>query len=321
MAVTCVPDFFIVGAPKCGTTALYSYLDGHPDIAMSRLKEPFFWCLDDLDRRSDNRTVVTEPEDYPRLWDDAAEGTVKGEASTGYLRSKVAVPAILGARSDARFIVMLRNPAEMAASFHAQLLHMLQEDVADFETAWRLQEVRSRNERIPRAVVNPPKLQYAQVCALGDQLERFMDLVPESRRMVILFDRFRDDPRSVYLETLAFLGVRDDGRTRFDRVNANQVRRGQRLSRLHRSLPERLGPLYSPLRATARALGIRPSEFLTRATLKEAPRQPLRPEFQAELIAFFRPQVEKIEALLNCDLRHWKGGGRHSPRLAHDSSV
>src|SRR4051794_37182405 len=82
------PDFAIVGAPKCGTTALYSYLDGHPGIAMSRSKEPVFWSRD---------LATPEPlsrADYDALWNGAPAGALRGEASTRYLRSDVAIEAI-----------------------------------------------------------------------------------------------------------------------------------------------------------------------------------------------------------------------------------
>jgi hypothetical protein len=273
---------------------------------MTRLNEPFFWSFDDLDRRADNRTVVVDADQYPRLWAGAPEGTLKGEATTGYLRSAVAIPAILQHRPDARFILMLRNPAEMAASFHAHLLQMLQEDVPDFERAWRLQDARSRGRHLPRAMINPAKLQYARVCALGDQLERVMALVPDENLLVLFFDQLCAEPRALYLRTLEFLGVADDGRVSFERVNANQVRRGRRLSRLHRELPRRLGPLYAPLRALVRRLGISPSEIVTRMTLREAGRPPLAPAFEAELVRAFLPQVEKLEVLFGCNLDHWK---------------
>lgn len=296
-----VPDFVIVGAPKCGTTALFAYLSTHPGIAASSRKEPFFWCTD-----VGSRDKVTDPEAYSRLWDGAPAGALKGEATTGYITSRVAIPAILRQRPDARFILMLRKPSEMAAAFHSQMVRSFNEDVGDFEKAWRLQPARRAGKRIPRECADPAKLQYERVCALGDQLERFTALVPEPNRLVILFDDFAADTRGAYLRTLRFLGLPDDGRRSFERVNENEKRRSVRLGIVHRAAPLWLGPLYPPLRAAAARVGISPSRIVNFFNSSTAPRRPLRPAFEAELVRTFVPQVEKVEALLGRDLAHWK---------------
>ena len=162
-----MPDFFIPGAPKCGTTALYRYLATHPAIAMSSRKEPGYWSPD-LGRRD----RVSGREAYLRLWEGAPEGALRGEATANYLRSAVAIPSILAERPDARFVVMLRNPSDMAVSLHSELVKTYHEDVGDFERAWRLQETRRQGLRIPPECVDPRLLDYAWGCALGDQVER-----------------------------------------------------------------------------------------------------------------------------------------------------
>lgn len=80
------PDFFIVGAPKCGTTALYWYLAGHPDIGMSKHKEPHFFAPDILDHQRQSRTLAQ----YLVNFDHATGKSRIGEASTGYLASRIA---------------------------------------------------------------------------------------------------------------------------------------------------------------------------------------------------------------------------------------
>ena len=286
------PDFAIVGAPKCGTTALYSYLAAHPDVAMSARKEPLFWSADV--RRAG------------RIEDR--------EASPEYLRSQVAVPRLLEARPDVRLIAMIRHPIELMASLHSNLLLALQEDVADFEAAWRLQERRRRGEAIPAHCGEPELLQYSAYAALGDQLERFLSLVPAGQRLVILYDDFRADTRAQYLRALALLGLADDGRAEFPPAHANRVLRSAGLQAFHHSLRRRLGPLYEPARAVARELGMRPSALVERLNVRPAPRKPLRSAFEAELIAGLLPQIETIERLLGRDLTAWKHPRGRGPR-------
>jgi hypothetical protein len=89
------PDFVIVGAPKCGTTSLYTYLATHPQISMASQKEPFFWSPDVV-----NRGMVTDPQRYAALWDGAAPDALRGEASADYILSERAIPDLLRSRPD-----------------------------------------------------------------------------------------------------------------------------------------------------------------------------------------------------------------------------
>jgi hypothetical protein len=293
------PDFAVVGAPKCGTTALYTWLATHPGIAMSARKEPCFWSRDIA-----TAGRITDPADYAALWRDAPPGALRGEASPVYLQSRVALADLRQARPDVRLIAMIRNPVEMVASRHANLLVGAQEDVADLETAWRLQARRFAGEALPPRCTEPALLQYRAFAAIGDQLERFMDAVPAAQRVVVVYDDFSADPRAEYLRVLALLGLADDGRVRFGRVHQGMALRWhglpafqQRLSRL---------PLYRPARGLAHALGLSPGALLNKANHHPRQRRPLRPEFAHELIVAMLPQIEKVERLLDRDLTAWK---------------
>lgn len=297
------PDFVIAGAAKSGTTALYSYLRSHPQVAMSEKKEPAFWSTD-LEGHALDR--VLDRAEYLQLWSGAEPAALRGEASTNYLRSEVAVPALLAERPDARFVVLLRNPVEMAAAFHSQLVKTFQEDVGDFERAWRLQPPRRRGLHIPPECRAPTLLQYERVCAVGDQLESFVARVPEPNRLILLHEELRRDTRAVYLRVLEFLGLDDDGRQDFEHVNVNTNLRSPSLAALHRSAPRRLGRLYRPARAAAAAVGIGPSAVVNRLNVQRGPRPPLRPGFRAELVSVFEPQVVKVAAVLDRDLSDWR---------------
>lgn len=293
-------DFAIVGEPKSGTTALHAYLAGHAGIALASRKEPGFWSPDwpRLER-------VEHLADYEALWDASAEGRLRGEASTNYLASQVAVPAILREHAHARLIAMIRNPVDMAASLHSELLATYQEDVRDFEAAWRLQLRRAGGDALPPECAGGEVLQYQQMCAVGDHLERFFANVPEPQRLVVLFDDLSRNAGEQYARVLEFLGLEDDGRRRFTPVRTNRNLRSPRLARVHRSMPRRLGRLYGPARTIARSVGVSPSLLVNRLNVEHAPRPPLRPSFRAELVSVFAPQVERVSRLLDRDLSHW----------------
>jgi hypothetical protein len=293
------PDFVVVGAPKCGTTALYTWLAAHPGIAMSARKEPCFWSRDIA-----TAGRVEDPAAYAALWQGAPPGALRGEASSVYLQSLAAIPELLAARPAVRLIAMIRNPAEMVASRHANLLVGYQEDVADLEAAWRLQARRAGGEALPRRCAEPALLQYGAFAAIGDQLERFMAAVPEKQRIVIVYDDFRAAPRLEYLRALALLGLGDDGRTAFEPVHRSMALRWRGLPAFQ-DLVSRL-PLYRPMRALAQAAGFSPGALLHKVNLQTRQRRPLRPQFERELAAAFLPQVEKVERLLGRELAAWK---------------
>jgi hypothetical protein len=225
--------------------------------------------------------------------------------------SEEAIGSILGIWPTARFIVILRNPIEMAPALHAELLYNLSEDIGDFPQAWDLQEERSVGRHIPPGAKESRILQYRTVCAIGDQMERFRATVPEGQRLILLFDDFKADPDSVYREVLKHLGLPSDHRSEFPRENPNKVLRSRRLATFHKSLPKRLGRLYHPLKSAGNVLGISPTRILDRANVARAPRRPLDPEFRARLEEEFRPQIRKVSAMLGRDLTRW---------FEHDSS-
>src|SRR5438067_10190697 len=117
-----VPDFFIVGHHKSGTTALYEMLRSHPQIYMPTLKEPRYFASDLRAQFEPVKTgrIPATLEDYLALFDDAKPDQVMGEASPSYLRSRAAARAIAEVQPAARIIAILREPASFLRSLHLQ---------------------------------------------------------------------------------------------------------------------------------------------------------------------------------------------------------
>ena len=115
-----LPDFLVIGAFKAGTTSLHHYLDKHPRIFMTRLKEPNFFAHTKSDPNHDNRNIfpVTDLAQYERLFADARADQLKGEASPGYLPSKQAPRKIKEQIPDIRLLATLRDPVDRAYSHY-----------------------------------------------------------------------------------------------------------------------------------------------------------------------------------------------------------
>jgi hypothetical protein len=293
------PNTFIVGAPKSGTTALYRYLSGHPNICMSPMKEPHFFA-------TDLKRGVSSEADYFSLWSGATDSQiVRGEASVWYLYSQEAIGNIRRFDSDSKIIAMLRNPVDLIYSKHAQLLYNCEEDEPDFERAWKMQEQRKRGDALPRYVVNPQFLFYEEIGRMGEQVERLLSIFPEDQVHIIIFEDFRQNTAAIYRNTLAFLGLQDDGRANFPRINENCVHRSRAVGRLLKKPPafiNRRVKLAERLFGVEQLWGI---DTITRLNTKSVKRPKLSREFREQLQEVFRPDIARLTQLLGRDLSAW----------------
>jgi hypothetical protein len=269
---------------------------------MPKVKEPHFFATD-----LGTYPFIKTLEEYTRLFSESTEKHLRvGEASVYYLRSRTAITNIHEFNPDARIIAMFRNPVDMVHSFHSQLLYVSEETVSDFETAWRLQERRSRGLDLPPASRGSFLLQYAEVGRFGSQTERLLSIFPRNQVKLILYDDFTASPQRVHEEVLAFLQLPLDHRTEFPRINESKKARLAWLQRFSRKPPPALLNAFRSLKQAVgpERLSAVKKKVVVLNTVK-GPRQPLTPEFRAELVEAFRTEVALLSRLLNRDLSHW----------------
>lgn len=300
------PDFFIIGAPKCGTTALNDYLNGHPNIFMGT-KETHYFASDMP--KSPIRPATTL-DGYLEHFKAAPEDSkAVGEASVWYMYSGVALENIRKFNEKAKIIAMLRNPVDMVYSLHSQLLYNRDENIEDFKKAWRLQEKRKRGLEIPRGCAAPSMLQYAMVGRYGEQLERAFGLFPKEQVKVILFDDFASSTSTVYEDVLSFLGVPSDGRENFPRINENKVNKVEFVSDILRRPPSALSSGAKKIKDALgiKSLGIwRMAEWLIKLNTRRGKRKRMPDELRKELVAEFEKDIDKLSLLLGRNLDAWK---------------
>jgi hypothetical protein len=291
------PDFWLIGAPKCGSTSLYRWLSAHPDVFMCNPKEPNFFSQDIAVY---HRAAHTWDE-YRRLFDGASEFLAVGEASTSYSRSRVAVPAIMERLSEARFVFCLRDPAEMIASVHGQMLRSGRENVRDLREAFRLEPRRRLGESLPERTQDPRDYIYSDTCALGSQLSRLYENVDRSRVQLVFMEDLRLEPRKVWRELQEFIGIPDDGRTDFVPENVRAIPRSVVAARGVRALQKVKNRLIS-----GRSIGI---GGIVRRVLERSPRteeKGVSEALRAELVSHFSGEVDKLEHLTGRDLSAWR---------------
>ncbi len=238
------PNLFIVGAPKCGTTAWASYLQPHPGVFFSHRKEPHYFS-EDFPRF---RWARSE-EIYLGLFENAADFPVRGEASIMYLYSQAAAERIAAFNGQAKVLIFLRGQETFLPSYHHQLLYNHDETDADFARVWALSGARAD---IPPGCREPKFLDYKAVGAFEGQVARYLETFGPDRVRVLRFEDWIGDPRPAYRAVLDFLGLPDDGRTEFAAVNTAKHHRFAALSSLTQRPP---GWALAAARAVRRLTG------------------------------------------------------------------
>lgn len=292
------PDLFIVGAPKCGTTAMCRYLEAHPEVFLAERKDLHFFGSD-LAFRGRRREELAA---YLARFDEAGEARRVGEASVWYLYSARAAAEIAAFEPEARVIVMLRDPVEVMHALHSQyLLNGLgDEDITDFAEALAAEADRREGRRIPPHNRLPETLQYRKVVRFSGQVARYLEVFGPERVHVLLQDELKADTAGAYRGVLEFLDVDPDFQPDLGRVNANKVVRSRALREVVARTPRGAKELLPT------GLRDRLRRGLRSLNSKHARRPPLDPALRARLQAELRPEVEALEALLDRDLSAWK---------------
>lgn len=280
-----MPDFFIPGAPKAGTTSLAGWLAAHPAVGFCDPKEPRFFNTD--------FTLPSRPtaiEAYLGLFPPRTAGGLRGEATTGYLVSRVAIDAILRLNPAAKFIVCLRDPAELFLSLHRQRLKEGYETLVDPRAAWEASAARQLGEGMPKTCPDRQMLDYPRYAAIGDQIEALMARVPADRILVLFTEELGRDPQAAFDRSCDFLGLARAPIAAGERANTARIPRSPLVARSLRAL----GLLRRRL-GIRRGFGV--ARMIERVNLRK-PGQDVDPAFRATLDAALEPQRDKLRALI-----------------------
>lgn len=298
-------DFFIVGAPKSGTTALHHYLHQHPEVFVAEKELHYFGS--DLPSARPRCT----PERYAAAFSGVRDEKRVGETSVGYLYSKRAAGEIRAYAPNAQIIAMLRTPVDAIHSLHSYCLYDGSEDIRDLAEALAAEPDRLAGRRIPRGASNPWNLHYRSVFRYAEQLMRYLDAFGPERVHVIVFDDFERDPAAAYRGVLEFLGVRADFSPEFTVFNPARAARSRMVSRIVNHPPpwiSRLGRMVG--QRSRRWLSRRIREANTVAAKSSAMPVVLRKQLESE----FAPELRALEALLGRDLSAWREAGSAAER-------
>ena len=304
-----VPDFFIAGHTKCGTTALYAMLRRHPQIYMPDLKEPR-WFASDLrfpNQPGPANRLPLSYEEYLELFDGAAPDQRAGEASPMYLWSREAAANIAEVQPAARIVAILREPASFLYSLHNHwVLHHV-EGEKDFARALALEPARREGQQVPTPSYWPQALLYSDHVCYVEQLRRYEAVLPREQLLVLVYDDYRRDNDAAVRRVLGFLGVDDQAPVQVMEANTTRKRlRARRIDAVGRKLYTGRDPLSRAARTGLKTLM---SERVRTEVLPALRRRvvygdvrPPDPRFMRELRRRYRGEVIALSEHLDRDL-------------------
>lgn len=233
ISVPRLPNFFLLGAGRCGTTSLYILLRQHPEIFLSDPKEPSFFCRP--------FQVVRDPISYVELFRNAGDATIVGDASHAHLSHPNAARTIRAFFPTARFVLILRNPADRAYALYCWMTAHGHELHATFESALVAEDRRAADPAFSRrASQYEHNFMYFRSGLFGMQLQRYLEYYPRSAFHVTTLDKLKSQPHETLARIHDFLGVRPVPTTEMVKVNESEWTRSAPLQWLARGTLGRL---------------------------------------------------------------------------------
>jgi hypothetical protein len=304
-----VPDFFIVGHPKSGTTALYGMLNRHPQIYMSARELWFFATAPHAPAPprppGAGRTPATL-EEYLSLFDGATAKQLIGDYSTSYLVSHFAASRIAEMQPAARIIAILREPVSFLHSLHLQLLQNHVETEKDLRRAIGFEHDRREGRHLPRNAYWLEATQYSEHVRYVEQLRRYHALLGGEQILVLIYDDYRSDNEATLRRIQRFLGVDDTQPIEPRDANPTVRVRSQRLHELVHAAATGEGALPRAARSAVKALTprqlSRESAVRIRNRILLANPRPPDESLTIELRQRFKPEVVALSEYLDRDL-------------------
>jgi hypothetical protein len=306
-----LPDFLIAGVPKAGTTALHAALAPHPDLYLSRVKEPKFFLSDgpppatggpgDLQTYQQH---VWRQADYEALFDPAPPATRLGEATPFYLYDLEAHDRIRKLVPDARLVLLLRDPVDRAHSNWTHLWNAGLEPESDFLTACRAEERR-------KAAGWADFWHYVSLGLYGHQVRHLFEVFPRDQVLLLRYRELKDAPVVTLDRVCDFLGVRTGMLRAIPKENVNRhVVEDNAANRVLRGLLRaggRFGHRFPvPLRLAARG------PLLTVLHRKRGNRPVTTPQERAALLPLFAEDIALLQDVTGERYDDWLSVDRHA---------
>lgn len=297
-----LPNFFIIGAAKSGTSSLYMYLKQHPEIYMSPVKEPHFFSFDDQSKYTKGpgdpiHKAITDFDAYQALFDGVKDEKAVGEASTSYLYRPEAPKRIYTMLPDAKLIAILRNPIERAFSAYMHVVRDQRETAHTFSEALTLEKTR-------KAAGWEPIWHFTSVGHYHEQLSRYYSLFDREQIRVFLFEDLISSQKNMMKKIFRFLNV-DQGFNPESSIKFNVS--GKQKSQLFYQITHWFFKEPNPIRWLSRKIipDIWRGNVANWVRQRNLDKPVMLLEDQKRLTDLFRDEILRLQELIEKDLSHW----------------
>ncbi len=292
------PNFFIVGAPKCGTTSLFHYLKQHPDIFMPEIKELHYFATDLTFINAGSKNANTL-EEYLTHFEPAQHEARVGEASACQLFSHDAAHRIKAFAPDAKIIITLRNPADMIWSLYEHRKFAGREDAPTVEAALALENDRKQGLHRPEEVGWLEGMYYRSNARFSSYVKHYLEVFGTENVKVILLEELKNDAATIYRELLQFLEVDDTFTPDLSVRNKGQVDRSFALRKTLRKPPRlmKMAGKILPSNIRHRLVGkIVRMNTTSKSSLK------MEDTLRQKLLDEYQPEIEQLAQLIQKNL-------------------
>ena len=295
------PNFFLIGAPKSGTTSLYNYLSAHPDVFMPRLKGPHFYATD-----IDGYRSIKNKKEYLDLFVGVDKNAkMIGEASVLYLYSTDAIKNIKRNFPNSKIIVLIRNPIELIHSWHNELIWSCKEDIEDLERAIGSEKERMKGYKLPNNCVEPKIYFYSKIGLLGEQIYRLNKFFPQSQIKIILFEDFIRSTENVYNEVIKFLNLPKHHKNNFIIYNRFKRIRFKWLQKFLTHPPSYLLYTLKIFKKVTRIKRLGIFDYILSFNKKEKQKPEIHERTKFLLKSIYQDDITKLSKIIDRDLTHW----------------
>lgn len=290
------PDFLIVGAPKCGTTALNDFLAQHKDVNLIEKELHYFGR--DLSIKNNKQS---ETNYFSRFKVDK----LNGDASVWYLYSDTIFKELKLINANPKIIIMLRNPVDFMHSLHSQNLFDANEDEKDFQKALNIELKRQSNENIPVTNNIKKSLAYREVAQFHKRIKKYLEEFPKENIFIGLQEDLQHSPKSFLQKIEVFLNLKPFEHYNFGNINTNKEIKNLKLHQSIKSPSNFKRSLIRVLIPSKKARERIAKRFYER-NFKASKRKEINPELKSQLSTEFNDSIDELSKLINRDLSHWK---------------
>lgn len=299
-----MPNFLVIGAAKAGTTSLCYYLEQHPQIYMSPIKEPFFFSFagEELNFQGPGDRAVYQPavtnlENYQTLFQSVADELAIGEGSTLYLYTPKAIEQIKKYVPDAKLIVVLRNPIDRAFSNFLHKVRDHLEPISDFQLAYREEKNRMLKGW-------SPSWHYINMGFYYQQIKPYFEQFGSKQIKVYLYEDFKHHLPDLLVDIFKFLQVDPNFMPDINtRLNEGA---GVPKNKFIYQLLSKNNPIFSACKSLIPQPFHQSMIHTIQTVRKQNMVQPqLSPQARNELKEIYREDILQLQTLIQRDLSHW----------------